>query len=193
MTIAGLALGVLSSQLPQPTRQFVDSDRIVLVARADAQLPPEARTLASVRTVGSIEALESALDADTSVIVVDRSVAKDAAKGSLRDLYLRGMPLMAINASVADLYRLTGQDDELRAVDPQFAAETMARSSCEGECARYTFWSLTWRSCAGDRSGGGMGPFVEGHTSAREFDTQLARQIALGPPCSANRARALDE
>lgn len=192
MVFAGLALGLVSARLSPPARQLGASDRMVLVARADAQLPPEARTLASVRTVGSIEALDAALDADTSLVVVDRSVATDAAKGSLRDLYLRGMPLMAINASVADLYRLTGQDDELRAVDPRFAAETIARSSCEGECARSTFWAYDWRSCSGDHGGVGMGPFSP-QPSVREFDLQLARQIALGPPCSANRARALDD
>jgi hypothetical protein len=186
IAVAGLALGVLSAQLPQPTRQLVDSERIVLVARADAELPPEARSLAAARIAGSIEALDGAVNADTSLVVVDRSVAAEAENGSLRGLYLRGMALMAINVSLADLYRLTGQDEELRAVDPQFAAETIARASCEGECARDTFWSLTWRSCSGDKGGASMGPFVEGHTSAREFDTQVARQVALGPPCSAN-------
>ena len=165
----------------------------MLAARADAQLPPVARTLAGARNVDSLEALEAALNADTSLVVVDRSVAADAAKGSLRGLYLRGMALMAINVSLADLHRLTGQDEELRAVDPQFAAEVAAREGCEGECARYAFWSLTWRSCEGDHSGGGMGPISPPHSSAREFDTQLARQLALGPPCSANRAQALDD
>jgi hypothetical protein len=103
------------------------------------------------------------------------------------------MALMAINVSLADLHRLTGQDEELRAVDPQFADETLARERCDDECARYPFWSLTWRSCAGDASGGGMGPFSPPHSTAREFDAQLTRQVALGPPCSASREQATDD
>ena len=193
IVIAGTALGLLTARLPTPTRQLRDSDRIVLVARGDTELPDVARSLASARIVGSFEALDAALSAYTSVVVVDRSVAADAPAGSLRGLYLRGMALMTINVSLADLYRLTGQDEELRAVDPQFAAETMANASCEGACQRYPFWSLTWRSCAGDRSGGGSGPFSPPHSSVRQFDLQLARQVALGPPCSANRAHATDD
>jgi hypothetical protein len=190
MVVAGIVLVRVATSLPQPTHRLRDVDRVVLVARADAQLPDLARSLGEARSVDSIADLDTVLGADTRVIVVDRSAITDGASGSLRGLYLRGMPLMAVNASVADLYRLTGQDEELRAVDPQFAAETLARSSCEGECARNTFWSLTWRSCAGDQGGVTNGPYVPGHASAREFDAFLTRQIRLGPPCSTSREQA---
>ena len=190
MVAAGIMLVWVAASLPQPEHQLRDIDRVVLVARADAQLPDVARSLGGARTIGSIAGLDAVLGADTRVIVVDRSAITDGANGSLRGPYLRGTALMAINASIADLYRLTGQDEELRAVDPQFAAETLARSTCEAECAQNTFWSLTWRSCAGDQGGVTHGPFVPGYTSGREFDAFLTRQIRLGPPCSASREQA---
>ena len=192
MVVAGIVLGLVSTRLPRPAHQLRDVDRVVLVARADAEPPSEARSLAGARTIGSIAALDVTVDADTRVIVIDRSAVLDAASGSLRELSLRGMPLMAINASIADLYRLTGQDQELRAIDSQLAVDTLARLTCEGECARNTFWSLTWRSCASNLSGSSMGPYVGGHTSAREFDAQLVRQLRLGPPCSASREQATE-
>ena len=192
MVVAGIVLVWVATSLPQPARQLRDIERVVLVARANAQLPPETRSLAGARTIDSIAALDVTVDADTRVIVIDRSAVLDAASGSLRELSLRGMPLMAINASIADLYRLTGQDQELRAIDSQLAVDTLARLTCEGECARNTFWSLTWRSCASNLSGSSMGPYVGGHTSAREFDAQLVRQLRLGPPCSASREQATE-
>ena len=190
MVFAGMVMGWAAARLPQPARQLRDIDRVVLVARADAEMPDVAHSLGGARTVDSIAALDANLDAEMRVVVIDRSAVLDAPSGSLRGLYLRGMPLMAINASVADLYRLTGQDQELRAIDSQLAVDTLARLTCEGECAQNTFWSLTWRSCAGDLSGSSMGPYVGGHTSAREFNAQLVRQLRLGSPCSEAREQA---
>ena len=184
--VAGIALALVAASLPQPTNQLRDIDRVVVVARVDAQLPDVARSLGGARTVDSIAALDAALDADTRVIVIDRSLIAGAANGSLRDPYLRGITLMTIDASVGDLRRLSGQEDALRAIDPQLADDTAAHEACTGVCARYTSWSWTWRSCAGDQSGSGLGPFSPGHTSAREFDAFLTQKIRLGPPCPAN-------
>ncbi len=193
MGVAGLALGLLSAQIAPPSHPVADGDRIVLVARADARLPPIARSLVGARTVGSITDIDAALNSNTSLVVVDRSVVADAASGSLRELYLRGMALMAINASIADLYRLTGQGVELRAVDPPLASDTLVRLTCDDDCARYPFWSLDWTSCAGAASAGAMGPLSPPPQSPqRAFDAQVERQLALGPPCSAARRTALN-
>lgn len=184
LLLAGLAVLAVAARLHAPEYDRLDTSRAILVSSPGASLPREARIiLTNVRAVPSSGALDSALASDTNLIVIDRSAASDAAAGSLRVAYHRAIPIIAINTSLADLWRLTGQDEDLRAVDPRFAAEELARARCEGVCAKFDFWATTWRSCSGDTGGSGFGPFSPGHLSIREFETQVRRQLAIGGDC----------
>lgn len=153
-TTAGIVvLALLGSALFAAGTVFFGADHAIggpaevyLLSAPGAVNPPGVTNVQAVHRVATLQELQSVM-VPPALVIVDRSAVNGMPLASLRSLVSQGSAVVGINVSLEELSALTGFDEELSAMNPQFskaASTTTLAPSFTGD-----FFSLVWRTPPG--------------------------------------------
>lgn len=151
-----------------------DARIIVLSRTVRVRDIPFVPGMQDARVVATLADLRQAAGPDTAVVMVDHSIAAAVPDAALRYLYLRGKMIFGINLQRRDVYRITGADADLRAVNPGYAARALAPVPT----TRGPYYSTIWRSCDGTQGGDSQMDFAD-----RLFAASLGQALTIGGGC----------